>query len=416
MRFDLLIKGGQTIDEAAGLTGRNDVAVSRGRIAAVEADIPAEQAFRTIDASGLYVTPGLIDLHTHVYHGATFWGVDPDIIGSRSGVTTFIDVGSAGGLTLEGLRRFIIEPAQVRISAYDFELANLNYCDVHLCEIVANLNRDMLHGIKVRMGATTCGDNGIEPLKRAIAAAERCDYPVMVHIAVPPPTVEEILVLLRPGDIITHCFTGNGMKLVDDEGTPLALAREAIDRGIILDIGHGAGSFSFRSSEAMLAHGIKPHAISSDVHQISMCGPMFDMPTCISKFLALGMGLPEAIGMATSGPAGILGITDRGTLKPGSLADIALFSLAQGEFPLYDVRQELRTGRELLVNQLTIVGGRPMPRRPPHPRAEWFEPWGTAGRDVAVIEFQRELLRRGHTPEIMGPGQRFTSDGELAGA
>lgn len=425
MRFDLLIKGGQTIDDAAGLTGRHDVAVTKDRVAAVDRDIPASAAFRVIDATGLFVTPGLIDLHAHVYHGATFWGIDADAVGSRSGVTTWIDVGSAGALTLEGLRRFVIEPAQVRISAflnisyigltgYDFELANLAYCDVGLFEIVANLNRDILHGVKVRMGASTVGPNGLTPLRLAIEAAERCAFPVMVHIAVPPPAIEDILPLLRPGDIITHCFTGLGMKLVNDAGVPLAAARQAIERGVILDIGHGAGSFTFRSAEALLAHGIKPHAISTDIHQISMAGPMFDMPTCLSKFLLLGIPLSEAVGMATAGPAGILGMTDRGTLRQGALADIALFSLEQGEFPLYDISNEVRNGRELLVNQLTIVGGRPMIRRSPPIRAPWFEPWGTAGRDVGVIEFQRELVRRGHTPTAMAGRRRFACDGGVA--
>ena len=299
------------------MSGRHDVAISRGRIAAVEPGIPADAAFQIIDASDLYVTPGLIDMHTHVYHGATFWGIDPDPVGSRTGVTTWIDVGSAGALTLEGLRKFIIERAEVRISAflnisyigltgYDFELANLAYCDSRLFEIVANRNRDILHGVKVRMGATTVGPNGLEPLRRAIEVAERCDYPVMVHIAVPPPSISDILPLLREGDIITHCFTGNGMKLIDDGGQPLEQTLRAIDRGVILDIGHGAGSFTFKTAEAALAAGIKPHAISSDIHQISIAGPMFDLPTCLSKFLAIGVGLNEAVAMATTAPARLL--------------------------------------------------------------------------------------------------------------
>jgi len=418
MRFDLVIKGGQTIDDAAGLTGRRDVAVLKGKIAAVEPDIPAETAYRTIDASGLYVTPGLIDLHAHVYRGATFWGIDADAAGSRSGTTSFIDAGSAGALTLEGLREFIIAPAEVRISAFlnisyigltghDYELANLAYCDVRLFEIVANLNRDILHGVKVRMGASTVGDNGVQPLQLGIEAAERCGLPLMVHISVPPPRLDEILPVLRAGDIVTHCFTGHGMKLMDDAGVPHKVAREAIDRGIVLDIGHGAGSFTFKSAEAALAAGIKPHVISTDIHQISMEGPMFDLPTCISKFLALGIGLSEAIAMATSGPAEALGLTDRGTLKTGALADLALFSLEAGSYPLYDIAGEVRTGKQLLVNQMTLVGGRPMARRPKPARTEWFEPWGANGRDVKTIEFQKELVRRGHTPEAMAGDCRF---------
>jgi dihydroorotase len=254
------------------------------------------------------------------------------------------------------------------------------------------------------------GPNGIEPLRLALQAAERCGMALMVHIAVPPPAIEEILPLLRPGDIVTHCFTGHGMKIVDDAGKPLPVTREAIGRGIVLDIGHGAGSFSFVSAEAALAAGIKPHVISTDIHQISMAGPMFDLPTCISKFLCLGVGLPEALAMATSAPAQALGMVDRGTLKPGALADIALFSLERGSFPLYDVFGEMRSGKELLVNQLTIVGGRPLARQPRPARAEWFEPWGTGGRDVHIIEFQKELVRRGHVPELMAGPRRFAAE------
>ena len=418
MRFDLLIKGGQTIDDAAGLTGHNDVAVRQGRIAAVAPGIPAEAAFRTIAAGGLHVTPGLIDLHTHIYRGATFWGIDADAAGSRSGVTSWIDAGSAGALNLDAFREFILQPATVRISAFlnisyigltapDYELTNLAYCDVKLFEIVANLNRDILHGGKVRLGASTVGGNGIAPLEIGLDAAERCGLPLMVHISVPPPEIGDILPRLRPGDIVTHCFTGHGMKLVDPAGVPHQVAREAIDRGIILDIGHGAGSFSFKSAEAALAAGIKPHVISSDIHQISCDGPMFDLPTCLSKFLALGLSLPEAVAMATTGPAAALGLADRGTLKPGSLADLALFSLERGSFPLYDIAGEIRTGHELLVNEMTIVGGRPMARQPKPPRAEWFEAWGTAGRDDKMIEFQKELARRGHVPEAMAGPRRF---------
>jgi len=327
-------------------------------------------------------------------------------------------VGSAGALTLEGLRKFIIERAQVRISAflnisyigltgYDFELANLAYCDTRLFEIVANRNRDILHGVKVRMGESTVGANDIEPLRLGVEAAERCGMPMMVHISVPPPELEQILPLLRAGDIVTHCFTGHGMKLVDDAGVPRPVTRQAIDRGIVLDIGHGAGSFAFKSAEAALAAGIKPDVISTDIHQISFEGPMFDLPTCISKFLAIGVGLNEAIAMATTNPARSLGMDDRGTLKVGALADLALFSLERGSFPLYDIAMDMRTGHELLVNQLTIVGGRPLARRPKPARAEWFEPWGTGGRDVKIVEFQKELVRRGHVPDIMAAPRRF---------
>ncbi|HUD59800.1 MAG TPA: amidohydrolase/deacetylase family metallohydrolase [Acetobacteraceae bacterium] len=412
MRFDLLIKGGEIIDPATGFFGLGDVAVRRDRIAAVAREIPAASAFRVIDAAGLLVTPGLIDLHAHVYHGAGYYGIDADPIGALSGVTSWVDAGSAGAFTLEGLRRHVIERAKVRIAAFvnisciglvawDYELTHLDYCDVELFEMVVNQHRDIVHGVKVRMGATTVGTSGIEPVRRAVEAAERCDLPIMIHIAVPPPGIEEFLPLLRAGDIITHCFTGLPMKLFDDDGRLLDVSRKAIDAGVILDIGHGAGSFAFRTAEAALAAGIQPHAISTDMHQMSVAGPMFDLPTCLSKFLALGLDLREVVAMATASPARILNYEDRGTLREGALADVALFKLHEGAFPLYDNTGAMRTGRQLLANVQTIVGGRVLERPAPTPRAVWAEQWDRGGTNRRMREFQCDLVAKGHTPAQM---------------
>ena len=409
MQFDLLIKGGEVVDDAAGLSGPQDVAVFKDRIAAVDRDIPPSAAFQLIDAKGLYVTPGLIDIHTHIYRGATYWGIDADAVGSRSGVTSWIDAGSPGALSLAGFREFIVERSQVRISTFlnissiglvaqDFELCNINYCDVGLFELVANRNRDILDGVKVRMGVSTVGPSGLEPMKRARQAAERCGMKMMVHIATAPPPVDEILELMRPGDILTHCFTGQSMKIVDDVGLPLKAIRKAVDRGVILDIGHGAGSFTYKTAEAALAAGIKPHVVSSDIHQLSIEGPMFDLPTCLSKLLVLGYSLGAAIELATTAPARILNLEGRGTLRPGSHADIALFHLVPGEFPLYDNVNQVRTGKRLLVNSKTIVGGRSMARRPAPSRPDWFEAWANSGTVNHIIDFQRDLARRGHGP------------------
>jgi dihydroorotase len=412
MRFDLLIKGGEIVDPSTGYCGPGDVAVQRDRIAAVGRDIPAASAFRVIDASGLLVTPGLIDLHAHVWHGAGYYGIDADPIGALSGVTSWVDAGSAGAFTLEGLRRYIIERSQVRIAAFlnisciglvawDYELTNIELADVALFEMVANRHRDILCGVKVRMGATTVGSNGVEPVRRAVQAAERCDMPIMVHIAHPPPGIDEFLPLLRSGDIITHCFTGLPMKLFDDDGRLIEVARRAIDAGVILDIGHGAGSFAFSTAEAALAAGIRPHVISTDIHQMSVAGPMFDLPTCLSKFLALGLSIRDVVAMATEAPARILRYEDRGTLRAGALADIALYRLYEGAFPLYDNTGAMRTGRQLLRNVETLVGGRVLGRRAASPRAVWAEQWDRGGTNARIRGFQCELVARGHTPEQM---------------
>ncbi len=198
MRFDLLIRGGEVVDPGGGREGRLDVAINRDRIAAVDSAIPADAAYRVVDAEGQYVTPGLVDLHTHVFHKVTYWGINPDPVGASSGVTTWNDAGSAGALTLPGLREFVVDRARVRITAFlnisniglvgeNHECANLAYLDVDLFRRLADRNRDLVRGVKVRMGTPTVGENGLEPLRLARRAAEECELPLMVHIAFGPP-------------------------------------------------------------------------------------------------------------------------------------------------------------------------------------------------------------------------------------
>jgi dihydroorotase len=401
MHFDLLIKGGQVVDPGGGYSGQLDVALKRNRIAAVEANIPAESAFRVIDAAGQFVTPGLVDLHTHVYHGATFWGVRADPVAARSGVTTWLDVGSAGGYNFPGFREFIVKPATARIyallnissiglTAHTWELANLDYCDIDLCCKLIDLNRDVILGVKARIDRNTTRGTGLAPLARARQAADRCELPLMVHIGMGPPPISEVLAYLKPNDILTHCFTGGDMRIIDDAGRLREAAKQAWDSGVIMDIGHGAGSFSFETAEALMGAGYKPDVISSDIHQMSILGPMFDLPTCLSKFMLLGMGFAEVIRAATERPAQVLGLQHEfGTLNPGSLADIALFRLETGEFTFYDVHMNGRTGQQLVRNTLTIINGRELPLSATDPQAPWIE----------LTEAQQSLIERGHTPD-----------------
>lgn len=403
MTFDLLIKGGEVVDPGAGLSGKLDVAITRNRIAAVDRIIAAESAHRVIDASGQYVTPGLVDLHTHVYHSVTFWGIHADPVAARTGVTTWLDVGSSGGYNFMGFRDFIAHPASSRIyallnissiglTAMTGELANLSYCDVDLCCTMTDENRDLILGIKARIDSATTGDNGLEPLRRAREAAERLELPLMVHIGGGPPDVSSVLDLMRPGDILTHCYTGNSMRIIDAGGQILDAAKQAVDRGIILDIGHGAGSFSFETAEALLDTDYRPYVISSDIHQMSILGPLYDLPTCLSKFMALGMSFADVIEAATAHPAEVLGMQNEiGVLKPGAYADVALFELVQGDFPFYDVRLNQRNGKVLIRNTLTLVGGREMVRVPDPPSAPW----------MPMSEDQQRLRDLGHTPERM---------------
>jgi dihydroorotase len=421
MRFDLLIRGGEVIDPGGGFEGPLDVAVSRGRIAAVELDIPAEAAFQVIDAEGLIVAPGLVDLHTHVFHKVTYWGIDPDPVASTSGVTTWNDAGSAGALTLPGLREFVVDRSRVRIKAFlnisniglvgeNHECANLAYLDVDLFRRLADANRDLVVGAKVRMGTPTVGENGLEPLRLARRAAEECELPLMVHVAFGPPAIEDVLALMRPGDILTHCFTGLSMKIVDDGGRLNEVAERAWDSGVVMDIGHGTGSFAYETAEALMEAGRLPDVISTDLHQLSIKGPAYDLPTTMSKFLHLGMSLEDVVRATTSRPAEILGVErEIGSLRPGSAADVALFRLLPGRFPLYDIWGEMREASALLVNTQTIVGGRllePLPAQAPAPWAE--EPiWPELQKEFS--DRLQEMRDRGHSPGAL----RAAAEAEL---
>ncbi|MCL2780493.1 MAG: amidohydrolase/deacetylase family metallohydrolase [Actinomycetia bacterium] len=406
MIYDALIKHGRVLDPSTGLDDVRDVAILAGRVAAVDASIPETSAYRVIDASGLLVTPGLIDLHTHVFHGFSYWGVDPDVLGPRSGVTTWVDAGSAGGLTMGAFREHVARPATVRIRSFiniaaaglvgpDFELVRPELVDDELTCQVAHQNRDLVVGVKVRMGIPTAGDRGAQPMVNARTVADRCELPIMVHISDAPPSIDEVLGFLGEGDMITHCYSGGSMKVVDAEGKPRESTRRAMDRGVLLDVGHGAGGMAFASAEAMIAAGFGPHTISTDMHQMSIYGPGiltndaaasafirvragtppdFELPMCLSKFLAMGMDLSAVIAAATSAPARVLGEADRiGTLRPGAQADVAIFELEPGSFEFHDTFGGVRIGSHRLRNVRTLIAGREPARDVPFHPAPWVD-------------------------------------------
>ena len=408
MPFDLLVKGGEVVDPGSGRRGSYDIAVKRDRIAAVDRDIPAGAAARVIDATGKIVTPGLVDLHSHVFHGCSYWGVRPDPVASRSGVTTWIDAGSAGAMTLEGFREYIVKPAQARIYALlnisyiglvgpDHELMNLNYCDIDVFRRIYDLNRDLVLGVKVRMMSSTVGEQGVKPLERARKAADECAVPMMMHIGYAPPSIDECLPFLKKGDILTHCFTGFDMRILGENGKLRNSARDAWERGVVMDIGHGTGAFVFEVAEPLIQQGYKPTVISTDIHQLSIHGPMYDLPTCMNKCLTLGMSVEEVVEAATSAPAKAVGLDDEvGSLKPGQVADIALFEIEKGTFRYYDVNTDMREGRERLRHSLTIVGGRPLEPLPEDPPAPWLsEDFVWPSFQASLVRRQREGLMRG---------------------
>lgn len=370
MAYDLVIRGGEVVDPGSGRVGRYDVAVQDGKIAVVAPEIN-DAATETIDATGQYVTPGLVDLHTHMYWGATYWGIEADPICAVTGVTTSVDAGSAGAYNWPAFRRFLIEPSHSRIVAFlnissiglvhsTHELANPAYPDVELAVATVEENRDIIIGMKARIDGSTTGTQGTRPLALAREAADRLALPLMVHIGGSPPPLAEILEFLKPGDILTHCFTGNANKIV--AGDPAQVrddVRAAKQRGVLMDIGHGAGSFNYLTTEAALAEGFLPDVISSDIHQLSIQGPMFDMPITLSKFLNLGLSLEQVIERSTIAPARAIHMDDQiGTLAVGQTADIALFRIEEGDFTFYDISQNARKGTQKLQSTRTIVGGK----------------------------------------------------------
>ena len=361
------------IDPSTGQDAVADIAFADGKVARVAPDIePNGGAVR--DVSGLIVTPGLIDLHTHVYWGGTSLGIDADEFCRTSGVTTSVDTGSAGPGNFAGFRAHVIERAQVRILAYlhvSFagifgfghrvmvgESRDMDLMAPADAVEVAEANRDVIVGIKVRVGLHASGDQGEAPLSIALEVAEAVGMPLMAHIDYPPPSYEAVVNRLRPGDVLTHAFRPFPNTPVTPQGTVKRAVREARERGVLFDIGHGKGSFAFKTARAMLANGFLPDTISSDVHQLCINGPAFDQVTTMSKFLCMGMALPDVIKASTSDAANALQRPELGTFAPGAVGDATLLSVREGEFEYFDVVGEIMGGRKKIVAEGTVVGGR----------------------------------------------------------
>ena len=370
--LDLLLKGGRIIDPASGRDEIADIGFGDGRIASLGAGLPLRAA-ETVDARGLLIVPGLIDLHTHVYWGGTSLGVDAATVAERSGTTTFVDAGSAGPGNFHGFRRHVIEPSPLRILPYlnvSFpgifafsaavmvgESADLRLIEPKECVRVINANRDLIVGVKVRVGKRASGTSGAAPLDIALEIADEVGLPVMAHLDDPPPSRLEVLSRLRRGDVLTHCFRPFPNAPVRPDGQIREEVLEARRRGVVFDIGHGGGSFGFRTAELMLEAGFLPDVISSDVHAMSVNGPAFDQLVTMSKFLALGAELGAIVRASTAAPAAVLGREDLGHLTVGAVGDATLLEILDGEFAFRDVLGEVRHGRQRLALRGLVVGG-----------------------------------------------------------
>ncbi|MFT3986211.1 amidohydrolase/deacetylase family metallohydrolase [Aestuariivirga sp.] len=368
--LDTVLRGGRVIDPSQGIDAITDVGFANGKVAAIG---PGLTGSDVRDVSGKIVTPGLIDLHTHVYWGGTSLGIDAEEFCRTSGVTTAIDTGSAGPGNFPGFRKHVIEKSQVRILAYLHvshagiygfsnrvmigESQDMRLMDPITAAEVADANRDVIVGIKVRVGAHASGDQGTAPLNIALQVAEEVGMPLMAHIDDPPPSYEEVIGMLRPGDVLTHAFRPFPNAPCTAQGTVKPAVLAARKKGVLFDIGHGMGSFAFKTARAMLANGFMPDTISSDVHALCINGPAFDQVTTLSKFLCMGTPLNEVIRASTERAAFALKRPELGSLKPGSVGDATVLSLEDGAFDYVDVVGEHLTGRQRLFSRGVVVGG-----------------------------------------------------------
>ena len=370
--YDLVLQGGRLIDPSQDIDATRDIAFADGRVAEVAAriDAPAQEVR---DIGGLIVTPGLIDLHTHVYWGGTSIGIDADTVAGRGGTTTLVDAGSAGPGNFPGFRRHVIERAPVRILAFlnvSFagifaysrsvmvgECADMRLIDLKECLRTIRAHRDLIVGVKVRVGRNASGMNGVAPLDMALAVAAEAGVPVMAHLDDPPPSRNEVLSRLRPGDVLTHCFRPFPNAPIRADGNIWEEVQQARNRGVVFDIGHGMRSFGFPVARGMLAKGFLPDVISSDVHSLNVDGPVYDLLATLSKFYSLGMDLPALVKTATCAPAAVLGRSDLGTLRPGAAADATVIAIEEGSFDYHDCFGEVLNAPQRLACRGIVQGG-----------------------------------------------------------
>jgi dihydroorotase len=371
--YDLVLKGGRVVDPASGLDGVLDVAVENGKIARVAAGIAPTEASRVIEVGGKIVTPGLIDLHAHVFEGVNRTGVNPDLAGVYSGVTTIVDAGSAGSATFGGWRH-ILPHCHTEIVPF------LHICQTGLATLpdiiaessvnltdtvrVATEHRGVIHGIKARMVSPALEIMGMEMPRLAKRAAKEAGIRLMVHIGdtekrYDPKVIHPLLSLLEPGDILTHYFTPNPGGVLDANGKLVPEAREASDRGVWFDTAHGRMNFSFDVGRRIMDQGLMPHCISTDLTVPGRLNTVHSMTEIMTRFLGLGFTLPQVVTMSTANPAKAIGAEQRlGRLAVGRQADVSVLNLQEGDWVVYDIlNTPLRVDRAFTPH-LTLKAGR----------------------------------------------------------
>ena len=371
--YDLILKGGTVIDPSAGLHGVLDIAVQDGLIAQIAPAIPAAEARRSIDVTGRTVTPGLIDLHAHVFDGFTRFGVHPDMAGVHAGVTTLVDAGSAGCATFEGFPRYIIPNCHTEIIPF------MHICQTGLATLpdiisersidfegtlrVAARHKHLIRGIKARMVSPALEILGMEMPRLARRAARESGIKLMVHIGdtekrYDPTVIRSLLPILEQGDILTHYFTANPGGVLDGNGRLVPEAWEAAKTGVWFDTAHGRANFSFDIGRRIIDQGLLPHCISTDITVPGRRQTVHSMTEMMTRFLGLGFTLEQVVTMASYNPAAALGLEDRlGRLVVGRQADISVLRIEEGDWTVYDVLGASLKVDKAVMPALTIKRG-----------------------------------------------------------
>ena len=398
--YDILLKNGHVIDPRNQIDRKMDVAITAQKVAAVEADINPALAKQTVDVAGFYVTPGILDIHVHVYHTREPEGLSimADSHSFRSGVTTMVDTGTAGAKHFLHFKRTVIDQVKTRVFAYvnivdlgmigDFE-QDIRTMDPELCAATVMMYPDICVGVKTAHYWTRLPWDAEHPpwaaVDRAVAAGNICQKPVMVDFWPRPPErsyQELILEKMRPGDIHTHVYAQQ-FPVLDENGKPNRFLFEARERGVIFDVGHGAGSFWFRNAYPAIQNGFSPDSISTDLHTRNVHGVVVDMQTTMSKILNCGMPLQEVIYRSTVTPAQEIGHPELGHLSVGAEADVAVFNLVEGDFTFVDCGRAKMKGTHKFECVMTLRAGEivfdpsglSMPEWPDAPEGYWKLPW-----------------------------------------
>jgi dihydroorotase len=370
--FDLLLIGGTVLNPATKVNQKLDVGIIGDRVTAIQSHLPRANAKKVIDVSGCYVTPGLIDFHVHSYWGVNPYGCNLDSLCLATGVTTTMDAGSAGPINLLGFRKLVYESSKTRMLGFialaqhgvlnaPGELLNLGFADSDGTAQALTDNRDIGVGVKVRLHKKAIGENSREALRLAIKAGEATGTPIMVHVGDTAIGMDEIADTLRPGDVITHCYTPQKPSIIDDKGKLLPLVRKAKERGVIFDVGHASGHFDFDLVQRAMGDGLLPDIISSDLHG-RMTQPGFgivgDLPTTLTKFLPLGLSIEQIIACCTINAARAVGWQDRiGSLEVGREVDIAVLQIVDDPVTLRDSVGGEKLHKQRIAAKWTVRAG-----------------------------------------------------------